>query len=196
MKFGKKLLAQQNESWAQHYIDYKALKVILHGLEGDNTAVFKSEGDFLSAMLASIEAANSFYTGQEAAYDVRLKALAKTLEKPDEWIIASPDLEAQATEPDFPRVVALLEAGVHVSEEKRAALDAFLELCADIDQLRKFSVRAAPLRVAQRRSLRRLHRLPTEEGGIQNARVGPLTPPPSPPRPSCGPLRRCSTRWR
>ena len=146
MKFGKKLLEQVQlapAGWAPHYIPYKDLKKILQGIEsGESSTIFRAEGDFLSAILQAIEGANSFYGGQEAAYGARLEALAKTLEKPTEWIISSPDLEGEAsgTEPDFPRVVDALEAGVHVPQDQRAALDAFLELCAEIDQLRKFSV--------------------------------------------------------
>lgn len=213
MKFGKKLLEQVQlapSDWAPHYIPYKDLKKILHGIESsESSTIFKAEGDFVSAMLEAIEGVNSFYGKQEADYGARLEALAKTLEKPTEWILSCPALEDEAasSDPDFPRVVEALEAGVHVPQEKRAALDAFLALCAEIDQLRKFSVRAIHnggprIRRAQGQGGRSV--LPLPRNGF--ARHEPLfVPPPCAPRlpltahpPHRPPPRfrrlRCSTR--
>ena len=143
MKFGKKLSEQAVAEWEPHYLPYKNLKQILHGLSNTPSEdSFKAEGDFLSALLQAIDSVNSFYAGKEADYARRLEECAKILAAPNSWVLDTPDLDdAEVGEPDFPRVVAALKAGDHVAPGKLEALNAFLALCDEVDQLRKFSVR-------------------------------------------------------
>ena len=143
MKFGKKLSEQAVADWEAHYLNYKGLKQILHGLSNaPSQDSFKAEGDFLSALLQAIDGVNEFYAGKEADFARRLEECAKVLAAPDSWVLETPELDdAEVGEPDFPRVVAALKAGEHVAEEKLEALHAFLALCDEVDQLRKFSVR-------------------------------------------------------
>ena len=99
----------------------------------------RAEGDFLSALMSAIQVVNTFYKTKETAYEQQLEELLKTLASPQNWLLERPNFDE--AEPDFSTVAAALEAEVHVPPPQREALDSFLKLCAEIDLLRKFSVR-------------------------------------------------------
>ena len=103
----------------------------------------QAEGEFLTALLHAIAKVDEFYQKQEAEYAQRIAELACVLHAPKTWILQRPifeDAAGAAEAPDFARVVAALEGGVHVPAAQAEALEAFLGLCSEVDLLRKFSV--------------------------------------------------------
>ena len=169
MKFGKKLIEQASPQWADAYLPYKSLKETIKLFQGAGPATNKAEGEFLAALLNGIQTVNTFFTGQEAEYARRLESLARTLAAPKNWLLQAPIFDDDDAEPDFPSVVSMLVGGVHVPEEQREALSAFLTLCNEVDLLRKFSV------CARRRAPHAFTPPQTAHARIETVRV-PLCP--------------------
>ena len=78
MKFGKKLLDQLHEPWAEHYLPYADLKKICLNISPDfaTRESNQAEGQFVTALLQAIAEVNRFYAQQEAIYAKRVEELA------------------------------------------------------------------------------------------------------------------------
>ena len=79
---------------------------------------------------------NSFYAAKEKELGERLGALAPTLANPTEWTLRPVEVDDVSLD----KIAAVIVDGVHVPARQGAALRAFVVLCDEIDQLRKFSV--------------------------------------------------------
>ena len=141
MHFGRRLLEQELLAWRGRYIPYHDLKQILSRITQDFTRESVSaEGDFLSAILIAILNVDEFFVEQEANYIQRLAEVSQALASPMSWLTVKTGEFAVKEDITLPQLAAMLEEGVHMRSEKKQALDSFIALCADIDELRKYSV--------------------------------------------------------
>ena len=140
VKYGERLARALTGSWADRSLPYDNLKDILAGLsEHEEPAKrFVAEGKFVTDLLAAIHAMSTFYQEMEAQYEEQLSELGSKLEHPEKWL-GRPDMRFEA-DTDLLVVIKSLEVGKHIDPEHSSALESFVELCTEVDSLRKFSL--------------------------------------------------------
>ena len=139
MKFGKKMIAAMRPEWgANVYVPYKALKQTLSLLADAKTAA-RAEGAFVEQLMQSLQQVNRFYAGREVACAQLLRRLAKVLESPSRWLPAVAEVGRLSSEGVEVSLAALLPQLSTLDEEHAAALREFVDLCGELDLLRKYA---------------------------------------------------------
>lgn len=139
MKFGKKMIAAMRPEWgANVYVPYKALKQTLSLLADAETAA-RAEGAFVEQLMQSLQQVNRFYAGREVACAQLLRRLAKVLESPSRWLPAVAEVGRLSSEGVEVSLAALLPQLSTLDEEHAAALREFVDLCGELDLLRKYA---------------------------------------------------------
>ncbi|KAL1528989.1 hypothetical protein AB1Y20_010310 [Prymnesium parvum] len=139
MKFGRRLLSELHAEWVDHYLPYNTLKQSLKSIEPGSLTAFRAEGDFLASMLAHLHQINQFYLAKESELAESLKDLSATLGTPSAWLLQPLHCELEDDMP-LASIVEQLKVGEHLGQEHKAALQTFIDVCQQVDLLRKFSV--------------------------------------------------------
>ena len=139
VKYGERLGRALTGSWADKSLPYDELKATLAGLEEPPEKACVAEGNFLAQLLSAIHGLSTFYLDKEVAYDQQLQELGRVLASPEKWLI-KPEEKQVDRDADLTLVVKSLVTGTHIDSEHSQALNQFLQLCSDIDSLRKFSL--------------------------------------------------------
>ena len=79
MKFGKQLLAQQWDDWADVYVPYKQLKKLLKCGASNPARFAEMEGLFVSTFIKSIQSINHFFESQVGVLANKIKSLRSTV---------------------------------------------------------------------------------------------------------------------
>ena len=77
VKFGRRLASEAFPSWAEHYIDYRALKKLVYVAKEDGAK--DDEEAFLRALRGEIQKSNAFYADKENRLKEQLDALEVTI---------------------------------------------------------------------------------------------------------------------
>lgn len=140
MKFGKKMIAAMRPEWGPHvYVPYESLKRTLLSLAHAETAA-QAEGDFVAQLMQCLQQVNSFYSGREVDCALRLHRLAKALESPSLWMPAVAEVVRLSSEGMEVSLAALLPQLTLLDQEHAAALREFVDLCGELDLLRKYAM--------------------------------------------------------
>mmetsp|Transcript_34227 Transcript_34227/g.83843 ORF Transcript_34227/g.83843 Transcript_34227/m.83843 type:complete len:1297 (+) Transcript_34227:128-4018(+) len=79
VKFGRRLVSERNNDWAEHYVAYKGLKKLVYIAREDPT----KEKAYTDGLKYEIDKANAFYTAKEQDLRVKLDELEHELRSAD-----------------------------------------------------------------------------------------------------------------